>query len=473
VFMNEQPQSLGVLVLAAGKGIRMHSGKPKVLQSLLEEPVLYYPLRAASSAGIGNIAVLAGYQGELVENYIKKEWPGVEVIWQREQLGTGHAVKAARDWWKQFDNLLVLSGDVPLIRPETILGLLEKHRSSCPRCSLLSFVIDNPTGYGRIVRLADGGVRIVEESDATEEEQWIQEINAGVYLFDTEALSVVINKISSNNELGEYYLTDAVQLIDDTEGDICVVICDGAEELLGVNTPNDLAAAAEILGKRIVGRHMRNGVKCMDPGSTWIGPRVEFEPDVFLEPGVQIWGRSALKEGSRVGAWSTLRNVSLGADSIVLGPSVVSDSDIGPRAEVGPFAFLRGNVTMEAGSRIGRFVEVKNSTIGENVKAMHLSYIGDAEIGSGTNIGAGTVTCNYDGLNKSRTSIGSDCFVGSDTMLVAPVSMGDRATTAAGSVITKDIPDGALGIARERQTNVDGWSDRKSIIGEKRAPGEG
>ncbi|MDR3280761.1 MAG: bifunctional UDP-N-acetylglucosamine diphosphorylase/glucosamine-1-phosphate N-acetyltransferase GlmU [Synergistaceae bacterium] len=465
--MNEQPQSLGVLVLGAGKGVRMHSGKPKVLQPLMEEPVLYYPLSAAVSSGIGNIAVLAGYQGELVEDYIKKEWPGVEVIWQREQLGTGHAVKSAEEWWKRFDNLLVLSGDVPLIRHETILDMLARHRAVSPRCTLLSFVTDDPSGYGRIVRLADGGVRIVEESDATEEELFIQEINAGVYLFDTVSLSVVINKITSDNELGEYYLTDAIQLIDDTEGDICVVICDDKQELLGVNTPHDLAAAAEVLGKRIIDHHMRNGVKCMDPYSTWIGPRVECGPDVFLEPGVQIWGKSRVFGGARVGAWSTLRDVTLGANSIVLGPSVISDSDIGPCAEVGPFAFLRSNVRMEAGSRVGRFVEVKNSTIGENAKALHLSYIGDASIGSGTNIGAGTVTCNYDGVSKNRTSIGDDCFVGSDTMFVAPVSMGNKATTAAGSVVTKDIPDGALGIARERQTNVDGWNDRKSIVGGK------
>jgi bifunctional UDP-N-acetylglucosamine pyrophosphorylase/glucosamine-1-phosphate N-acetyltransferase len=202
----------------------------------------------------------------------------------------------------------------------------------------------------------------------------------------------------------------------------------------------------------------------MDPASTWVGPRVEIEPDVFLEPGVQVWGKSRLADGSRVGAWSTLRDVRLGARSEILGPSVISDSDIGEDAQIGPFAFLRGGVEVKGGARIGRFVEVKNSVLEENVKALHLSYIGDATVGRGTNIGAGTVTCNYDGENKNATSIGEDCFVGSDTMFVAPVSMGNRASTAAGSVITRDIPDGALGIARERQTNVDGWVGRKSII---------
>jgi bifunctional UDP-N-acetylglucosamine pyrophosphorylase/glucosamine-1-phosphate N-acetyltransferase len=446
----------------------MHSGKPKVLQPLLEEPVVYYTLRAAMDAGIENIAVLAGYRGELVEEYIGNEWPGVDVIWQREQLGTGHAVKEAEHWWKRFENILVLSGDVPLVRPETLSEMLEKHLNSTPRCAMMSFVADDPSGYGRVVRLADGGVRIVEESEASEEELLTKEINAGVYLFDTASLSVVINQLTSDNDLGEYHLTDTIQLIDETEGDVCVIICDDHEELVGVNTPNDLAMASGVLKRRIITRHMTNGLKCMDPYTTWIGPCVEMEPDVILEPGVQIWGKSYISDGCRVGAWSTLRSVRMEARSKILGPSVVSDAIIGEGAEVGPFAFLRNDVKMKAGSKVGRFVEVKNSTLGEGVKALHLSYLGDASIGSGTNIGAGTVTCNFDGVNKSLTSIGEDCFVGSDTMFVAPVSMGDKATTAAGSVITKDIPDGALGIARERQSNVDGWNDRKSISGVKR-----
>ena len=462
--MSERPQSVGVLILAAGKGIRMHSDKPKVLQPLLEEPVLYYPIKAASEAGMRNIAVLAGYKGELVEEYVKRDWPGVEVIWQREQLGTGHAVKSAQGWWKRYDNLLVLSGDVPLVRHETLLSLWNEHISSSSACALMSFTADDPAGYGRLVRLADGGVRIVEQSDATEEELLIQEINAGVYLFNTAALSGVIDKLTDDNELGEYYLTDTLQLIDDTEGDISVVFCGDPEELVGVNTPNDLAMASGVLRKRILNCHMENGLKCMDPSTTWIGPRARIAPDVIFEPGVQLWGKSVIGDGCRVGAWSTLRDVSMGEGARVYGPSVISDSEIGGNAEVGPFAFLRMGVKMEPGSKVGRFVEVKNSTLGEGVKALHLSYIGDAGVGKNTNIGAGTITCNYDGALKNVTSIGDDCFVGSDTMFVAPVKMGNKATTAAGSVITKDIPDGSLGIARERQTNVDGWNERKGIV---------
>jgi bifunctional UDP-N-acetylglucosamine pyrophosphorylase/glucosamine-1-phosphate N-acetyltransferase len=328
---------------------------------------------------------------------------------------------------------------------------------------MMSFITSDPSGYGRVVRLAGGGVHVVEECDATEEELYTQEVNAGIYLFDTKALSAVIRRLNTDNRLGEFYLTDTMQFIDDTEGDVCVIICEDPEELLGVNTPNDLAAVSGILNKRIIGLHMKNGLKCMDPATTWIGPRVKMEPDVILEPGVQIWGKSYLAEGCRVGAWSSLRTVRMESGAAVFGPSVISDTLIGENAEVGPFAFLRNGVKMRSGARVGRFVEVKNSTLGEGVKALHLSYLGDATIGRGTNIGAGTVTCNYDGVNKNATSIGEDCFVGSDTMFVAPVSMGKGATTAAGSVITKDIPDGALGVARERQTNVDGWNARRSI----------
>jgi bifunctional UDP-N-acetylglucosamine pyrophosphorylase/glucosamine-1-phosphate N-acetyltransferase len=443
----------------------MHSDRPKVLQSLLEEPVIHYTLSAVQAADLRNIAVLAGYHGEQVEDYIKDEWPDVEVIWQHEQLGAGHAVKVAEDWWKRFDNVLVLSGDVPLVRPETLSGLVSRHFASSPRCTLMSFMADDPSGYGRIERLADGGVRIVEEDEAREEELVIQEINAGVYLFETRALSVVINEI--NNDEHEYYVTDAVQLIGETEGDVRVIICDDKYELLGVNTPNDLAMASGVLNKRIIRGHMLNGLKCVDPGSTWIGPMVELGRDVFIEPGAQVWGRSHLADGSRVGAHSTLRNVRLGACARVLGPSVISDSEIGEGAEIGPFAFIRGGSTLGAGAKAGRFVEIKNSALGDNAKVPHLSYIGDASIGCRTNLGAGTVTCNYDGARKNITAIGEDCFVGSDTMFVAPVSMGNGASTAAGSVITKDVPDGAMAIARQRQTNIDNWRQRKSIAGDR------
>ena len=461
--MSDQPRSMGVLILAAGRGVRMRSAKPKALQSLLEEMMVYYPLKAAMDAGFENIAAVVGYKGELVEEYIKSEWPAIEVVWQHEQLGAGHAVKSAEHWWKQFDDVLVISGDVPMVRPESLSEVAGRYRNSCLGAAMISFEAHDPSGYSRVVRLADGGVRIVKESDASMDELSTTELNSGVYLFDTAALSAVIGKMTRNESTGEYYLTDAIQLISETEGDICVMVCGDPTELVGVNTPSDLALASGLLKKRILDKHMKNGLKCMDPETVWIGPRVELEPDVTMEPGVQVWGKSHISDGCRVGAWSTLRCVRMEADSKVMGPSVISDSVIGKGCEAGPFAFMRNNVVMESGARVGRFVELKNSTLGEGAKVLHLSYIGDASIGKGTNIGAGTVTCNYDGMVKNATKIGDDCFVGSDTMFIAPVSIGDRAVTAAGSVITTDVPDDALGIARERQTNIGGWHDKKRL----------
>jgi bifunctional UDP-N-acetylglucosamine pyrophosphorylase/glucosamine-1-phosphate N-acetyltransferase len=423
--MSIDSQSLGVLILAAGKGTRMHSEKPKVLQPLLEEPVVYYPIKAVMDAGLQNIAVLVGHMGEMVESYIREEWPGVDVVWQREQLGTGHALMVAKDWWSRFDNVMVLYGDVPLVRPETLSGLVAKHFKQGPQCTFLSAIVDDPTGYGRVVRLADGGVRIVEDKDALEDELEINEINAGVYLFSCKALSVAINQVERKNALGEYYLPDTIHMIGETEGDVNVIICDDYKELIGINTPLDLAETSHELNRRMMKVRMIKGLKCVDPCSTWIGPRVEFEEDVFLEPGVQIWGKSYLSNGSRVGAYSTLRNVRLGGLSVITGPSVICDSEIGDRAAVGPFVVLRGDVVLGDDVKIGRFVEIKNSVAGGGVKVPHLSYVGDAEIGAGTNIGAGTVTCNYDGHSKHITKIGAGCFIGSDTMLIAPVTVGD------------------------------------------------
>ncbi|GHV29244.1 bifunctional protein GlmU [Synergistales bacterium] len=459
--MNVEAESIGVLILAAGKGIRMHSEKPKVLHSLLEEPLLYYPIKATIDAGLRDIVALVGYGGDAVKEYLDAEWPAINVIWQREQLGTGHAVMVAGDWWRNFKHVMVIAGDVPLVTPESLSLLLRRHLAALPQCSLLSFMVEDPSGYGRVVRLADGGVHIIEDSDAIEEERLIHEINSGVYIFERDALLSVIQKIGRDNEQSEYNLTEAVHIIGDTEGDVNVIICEDGFELLGVNTPKDLARTARALNEKILSQHMTNGLKCMDPRSVWIGPRVEFGSDVVIEPGAQIWGKSRIGSGSRVGAYSTLRSVEMGENSVIVGPSVINDTTIGSGAEIGPFAYTRLGAEIKDNARVGRFVEIKNSTIGADSKVPHLSYIGDADIGDHTNIGAGSITCNYDGKDKHRTNIGSGCFVGSDTMFVAPVSMGDNSFTAAGSVVTKDVPRGSLAVARTRQLNVENWADTK------------
>ena len=461
--MEEKPLELGALVLAAGKGTRMKSNLPKVLHPLLEEPVLYYPLKALRDAGIANVAVVIGHGGEELEAYLSAEWPDVKVVWQHEQLGTGHAVQVAEEWWCQFEHLLVLSGDVPLVRPETLLSLLEKHEETSPECTFISVLLDDPTGYGRVVRLADGGVRIVEDKDTVSDEKDIREINAGVYVFKCTALQKVIPSIGQNNQQKEFYLTDAIHLIADQVGMVDLALCEDQGELRGINTPYELADAAALMRDRIVRNWMGCGVKCMDPLTTWIGPRVQFEAGAWLAPDVQIWGRSHIGSDSCIGTHSQLCDVDFQGSVTIHGPSVISNSTVMDGAEIGPFAFLRDGVVVDTKAKVGRFVEIKKSHIGSGSKVPHLSYIGDTTIGKNTNIGAGTITCNYDGVNKNKTVIGDGCFVGSDTMLVAPVTLGDAATTGAGSTITQDIPAGALGIARERQHNIDGWSELKAL----------
>lgn len=454
-----------VLILAAGKGTRMHSGTPKVLHTILEEPILYYPLTAASGTGIPNVGVVVGFGGELVESWLADEFPGAEVIWQEEQLGTGHAAKLAQRWWQDYDNVMIIPGDTPLITAKTLQELAEQHVKNQNMCSVLSFDIENPAGYGRIIR-ENGAVRIVEHKDATPEEASCREVNSGMYVFDTKALSSVIDDLSSDNKQKEYYLPDALRLISGAGGRVSAIQCGGSDEFLGVNDPKQLAEATAIMRVRILEELMsEKGVKCMDPASAWVGPKAVVGCDVTLEPNVQIWGRSVIGAHSRIGSFSVLRGAELGENVTLAGSVRINDSKINAGASVGPFVLIRENAFIDENSRIGRFVEIKNSHVGKGSKIPHLSYIGDAEIGTDTNIGAGTITCNYDGEKKSRTIIGDSCFVGSDTMLVAPVKLGDNSTTGAGSVITSDVPEGALGIGRARQRNIENWKARGS--GEK------
>lgn len=460
--MIDEHESLGVLIMAAGKGTRMHSETPKVLQTILEEPMLCCILDAVRGAGVSDTAVLVGHKGDMVADYVRGHYPDVEIIWQREQLGTAHAVSSARGWWERFDSLLVLNGDIPLVRSSTIASLVRRHTRRHVECTMISVDLDDPTGYGRVIRIADGGIRIVEQRDAGEDELEINEINAGVYIFDTHALADALKQVEPNNEKGEYYLTDTIRLIHEAGGEIDVVHSEDGEELLGVNSPVELADAARALNARILHGHMTNGLKCLDPASTWIGPRVKIGLDVTIEPGVQIWGACEIGDGCRIGAHSTIRDSVLGARVTVAGPSVIVGSRAGDESEIGPFAYLRDGASLGQGARAGRFVEIKNSELGCGAKVPHLSYIGDAAIGARTNIGAGTITCNYDGRDKHRTTIGDDCRIGSDTMLVAPVTVGDGAYTGAGSVITKDVPPGALGLGRARQTNLEDWPGPKT-----------
>ena len=452
-----------VLVLAAGKGTRMHSSTPKVLQSMLEEPLLYYPLAAAKAAGFNDIAVMVGFCGEAVESWVNSEFPDVTVLWQREQLGTGHAAKLAQDWWSGYEHVMIIAGDTPLLEGETLKSFLDGHLRSGAKCSCLSFELEEPFGYGRVIREGDA-VRIVEQKDATEAEKLCREVNSGMYVFDTEALASVIDKITCGNKQKEYYLPDALALIQKEGGKTVAVKAADASEFLGVNDPRQLAQAAAVRRDKILNDLMASGVRLMDPASTWIGPQVEVGADVTIEPNVQLWGRTKVGNGSRIGSFTVLRGAELGENVTIIGSVRINGSKVGSGSSVGPYVFIRDGAELASDVKVGRFVEIKKSFVSDGSKVPHLSYIGDAHIGKNTNIGAGTITCNYDGKNKNATMIGDNCFIGSDTMLVAPVVVGSEAMTAAGSVITRDVPAGALGIGRARQTNIEGWHTRAKNI---------
>ncbi len=461
--MQQNKKSLCVLILAAGKGTRMHSKTSKVLQLLLEEPLLYYPLNSVRSAGIESAAVVLGFSGESVEAWLKKEFEETNIIWQREQLGTGHAAKLAQDWWKNYETVMVLPGDTPLITSETLKIFAELHTSNKNMCSFLSFDMDDPAGYGRVIRNGSS-LKVVEHKDASEEERMCREVNSGMYIFNTEALSSVIDDIKCANSQKEYYLPDALALIQERGGRVDAVKAQCASEFLGVNDPRQLAEAAAIMRARITDKFMRSGVRCSDPLTTWIGPKVTMGEDIMLEPNVQLWGRTSVGSGSRIGSFSVLRDTDVEEDVTVVGSVRANNSRIGRGSSVGPFVFMRENTHLTENVHVGRFVEIKKSTVEDGSKVPHLSYIGDAHIGKKTNIGAGTITCNYDGVKKNKTLIGDNCFIGSDTMLVAPLVLGDNVTTAAGSTITNDIPEGALGVGRARQINIDNWYSRTKKI---------
>lgn len=459
-----EQSKVGALIMAAGKGTRMESVLPKVLHNIIDEPIIFYILKAVTEAGIESSAVIAGYQGEMVDNYIKSYWPGVHVLWQHEQLGTGHAVQVTREWWSKYENVLVLNGDLPMLTPQTIKLLVNEHINSSSDCTLLSFITNNPGTYGRIIRGNDAErISIVEYKDANADERGINEVNAGVYMFNVSKLLKIIDNLSNNNAQGEYYLPDVIALMGKCEHEKMKTLAIAAdeEELQGVNNPNELAELTNKTVRRINQYWMTRGVRMTSPVSVIISPRAEFEEGVTLAPSVHILGSCYIGKGSKIGAWSSLSNVITGRDVTLVSNVIACDSRFNDGAIAGPFAYIRESTEIGERAFVGKFVEVKNSCIGNDSKVPHLSYIGDAEIGNDSNIGAGTITCNYDGVKKSKTIIGDRAFIGSDTMLVAPVVIGNDTTTGAGSTITKDVPDGALGVARSKQINIDGWTHKK------------
>jgi len=452
--------SLTVLVLAAGLGKRMRSARIKILHEVAGRPMAVHVLEAARALRPGRIVTVVGHQSDAVRRALGSL--SDEFVLQERQRGTGHAVLAAASLLRRATTLLILSGDVPALRLATLKALVASHRRRRADLTLVTTVVPDPTGYGRIVRGEAGRVlRIVEEGDASRDERRIHEINAGIYCARASALLPEIKRLKPTNSQGEYYLTDAVQRLVARGRKVHAVQVRDAEEVLGVNTRAELARAAQTLYARAAARLQASGVTFLDASRTWVDPRARIGRDSVLYPGVIVEGASALGTGCVVRPGCRLISVVAGRDVEFRDHCLVQESRLGDGASVGPFAHLRSGSVLEADVRVGNFVEVKKSRLGRGTKASHLSYLGDAEIGEGSNIGAGTITCNYDGEKKHPTRLGRGVFIGSDTQLVAPVSLGDGAYVAAGTTVTRDVPAGALAISRCEQKNLDGWVGRR------------
>lgn len=441
-------QSLSALILAAGLGTRMRSARAKVLHEIGGLPLIFYVCRTALSLDPEKIYVVVGHQADEVESAVRNRMGDVaEFLLQTEQRGTGDAVMAARAELADNNSLvLVLSGDVPLIRSETLAAFIENHKSSRAACSILSVRLENPTGYGRIVRDShDRFARITEQKDATPDEQKIKEINSGIYCFDSRKLFSALERVSPGNKQGEYYLTDVPEILLSDGETVNVHLHGDAREVSGINTRAELAEFENLLRRNTIRRLMTDGgVTFIDPSHTYISPEAEVGRDCVIYPGVSIEGKSIVGQNCEIRSGTRITNSRL-ADSVrVKDHCVIVDSEIESNCSVGPFAHLRMNTQLEENSVVGNFVEVKKSRLGRGSKSMHLTYLGDATIGEKTNIGAGTITCNYDGKNKHRTIIEDGVKIGSDTMLVAPVRVGKGSVTAAGSVVTKDVPPNTL-----------------------------
>ncbi|MDC0832968.1 N-acetylglucosamine-1-phosphate uridyltransferase [Geitlerinema sp. FC II] len=448
---------VAVAILAAGRGTRMKSSLPKVLHPLGGRSLVERVLESLSSIAPERIFVIVGYEGERVKQALDR-YSNVEFVEQAEQLGTGHAVQQLLPHLDGFrGDLLVLNGDVPLMRPQTLESLLKTHRDRDNAATLLTAQHPNPQGYGRVFCQGNNLFQqIVEHRDCTDAQKQNPRINAGIYCFDWPKLSQILPKLQTNNDQGEYYITDAVNYLDP----VTVVDVEDYQEILGINDRKQLAAAYDILQTRLKDAAMASGVTLIDPHSVTLDDTIVLEPDTIIEPNTHIRGHSVIGSGSRIGPGSLIENSTIGRNVTVL-YSVVSDSIVAEGSRVGPYAHLRGRADIGEGCRIGNFVEIKQTQVGAKTNIAHLSYLGNATLGERVNIGAGTITANYDGFNKHPTHIGSRTKTGSNSVLVAPVNIGEDATIAAGSVITEDVPDDSLAIARSRQTIKAGWKAQK------------
>jgi bifunctional UDP-N-acetylglucosamine pyrophosphorylase/glucosamine-1-phosphate N-acetyltransferase len=447
------------IVLAAGFGKRMNSSTPKVLHPICGVPMLGHVLETVQELKPTQIITVVGHGKERVTKYLNSEFKKVKTVVQKEQKGTGHAVQTALAQMKTSKGLvLITAGDTPLLTSDSITRLVLAAKES--KAAVLTADLPDPTGYGRIIRLASMVDRIVEQSDATAEELEITEINTGVYVFDIEILKKAITQLKANNKQGEIYLTDVVAVINNMGESVSAVMCEDYLEALGINDRSQLALAQQILQQTINEYWMSQGVSMRNPDSVVVDVNVELGQDIFLDNNTHLLGNTQIGNNSIIGPDTMLKDCVVGTNSHVLRTTAMG-AKIGNNCEIGPYTYLRPGTVLKNGVKAGAYVEIKNSTIGEGSKVPHLSYVGDATIGIETNIGAATIFVNYDGVQKHKTVVGDHVKIGSDTMLVAPVKIGDGAYTAAGSVITENVPAGALGVERTKQRNIEGWVARK------------
>ena len=457
-----EPRLAAVVVLAAGEGTRMRSETtPKVLHPLCGRSMLGHVVRAARGLAPEHLAVVVGHARDRVTAALAELDPAARAVVQEQQHGTGHAVRVALEALGPLSGtVVVVPGDAPLLTTGTLEALVQHHEQQDAATTLLTAVLDDPTGYGRVVRDQAGAVcAVVEHKDADDATRAVREVATSVYAFDAAALVEALGALTTDNAQGEEYLTDVVGLHRGAGRRVAASVAEVAGETMGVNDRVQLSQAARLLRDRLVERHQRAGVTVVDPQTTWLDVDVELAPDVVLQPGCQLHGATRVAAAAVVGPDTTLTDCEVGTGARVV-RTHATGAVIGAGAEVGPFTYLRPGTRLGAASKAGAFVEIKASEVGEGSKVPHLSYVGDATIGTGSNIGAATVFVNYDGRAKHRTTVGDGVRIGSDTMLVAPLTVGDGAYTAAGSVITQDVPAGALGVGRARQRNIEGWVAR-------------
>ena len=465
--MSEQPDPdarpvAAVVILAAGEGKRMKSTRSKPLHEVAGHSLLSYAVSAATNLQPEHIVVVVGHGRDQVEAHLGEIAPHVTTAVQEQQLGTGHAVQVALARLGEVSGEVVVTyGDVPMLATETLSALLAEHRREQAAVTVLTAEVPNPTGYGRILRDADGAVQgIIEHRDADEAQRAIREINSGIYVFEAETLRSALTELAPTNDQGELYLTDVLGLARREGRAVAALVIDDLWQTEGVNDRVQLSAINAEMNRRILDGWMRAGVTVIDPATTWVHASVDLAPDVTLLPGTSLEGATSVATGATIGPDTTLMDVEVGENARVVRVHAVL-SVIGAGANVGPYASLRPGTTLGAGGKIGTFVETKNARIGAGAKAPHQAYLGDAVVGDGANIGAGVIFANYDGVRKETTTVGTGSFVGSNSVLNAPVQIADGAYVAAGSTITNDVGPGELAVARQRQRNIPGWVARK------------